>query len=104
MATVNSQVQPIAPVAVPAAAHEVPEMRIYSHSALFYWWPVWVFGFLFALITRLVQIVAFQPHPHTIVVAMRVLALAAVVPQIVARREGIFHRDLEHRLNCKAGE
>jgi hypothetical protein len=27
------------------------EIRIYSHSPLFYWWPVWLFGFLFALIT-----------------------------------------------------
>jgi hypothetical protein len=27
------------------------EIRIYSHSGLFYWWPVWVFGFLFALWT-----------------------------------------------------
>jgi hypothetical protein len=60
MATVNTEVQPAAPVTVPApvpagtsfvsAEHEI---RIYSHSSLFYWWPVWVFGFLFALITRL---------------------------------------------------
>src|SRR5437764_526435 len=28
-----------------------PEIRIYSHSSLFYWWPVWFFGFLFALWT-----------------------------------------------------
>ena len=27
------------------------EIRIYSHSPLFYWWPVWLFGFIFALIT-----------------------------------------------------
>lgn len=27
------------------------EIRIYSHSPLFYWWPVWLFGLLFALIT-----------------------------------------------------
>lgn len=27
------------------------EIRIYSHSPLFYWWPVWLFGFLFALIS-----------------------------------------------------
>lgn len=27
------------------------EIRIYSHSALFYWWPVWAVGFLMAIIT-----------------------------------------------------
>lgn len=27
------------------------EIRIYSHSPLFYWWPVWLFGFIFAIIT-----------------------------------------------------
>lgn len=27
------------------------EIRVYSHSGLFYWWPVWAFGFLMALLT-----------------------------------------------------
>jgi hypothetical protein len=27
------------------------EIRVYSHSPLFYWWPAWLFGFIFALIT-----------------------------------------------------
>jgi hypothetical protein len=27
------------------------EVRIYSHSSLFYWWPVWAIGFLMALLT-----------------------------------------------------
>jgi hypothetical protein len=27
------------------------EIRVYSHSMLFYWWPVWLFGFIFALWT-----------------------------------------------------
>ncbi|HJZ90160.1 MAG TPA: hypothetical protein VKE40_04760 [Gemmataceae bacterium] len=41
-----------APATAPAGkgpAYE--EIRVYSHSMLFYWWPVWLFGFLFALIT-----------------------------------------------------
>jgi hypothetical protein len=29
------------------------ELRIYSHSNLFYWWPVWAVGFLVALMTYL---------------------------------------------------
>jgi hypothetical protein len=27
------------------------EIRIYSHSVIFYWWPVWAVGFLMSLIT-----------------------------------------------------
>src|SRR5438477_5415323 len=30
---------------------EPREVRIYSHSALFYWWPVWVCGYLMAIWT-----------------------------------------------------
>ena len=37
-----------APAEVPPALDEI---RIYSHSPLFYWWPVWLFGFLLALLT-----------------------------------------------------
>ncbi len=39
---------------IPAAADTTPgfdEIRIYSHSPLFYWWPVWLFGFIFSLLT-----------------------------------------------------
>ena len=28
-----------------------PELIIYSHSSLFYWWPIWVIGYLMALVT-----------------------------------------------------
>jgi len=32
--------------------HKLPrEIRIYSHSTLFYWWPVWAVGYLMALLT-----------------------------------------------------
>jgi len=27
-------------------------MRIYSHSALLYWWPVWVVGYIMAILSR----------------------------------------------------
>ncbi|WP_029631648.1 hypothetical protein [Zavarzinella formosa] len=40
---------------VPAPTHSpqthMREIRIVSHSHLFYWWPVWLFGFVFALWT-----------------------------------------------------
>jgi hypothetical protein len=47
------------PAAVPAPAHEQPheeqlhELRIYSHSTFFYWWPVWLTGYIMALVTRI---------------------------------------------------
>ena len=48
---------PATPNAAPLAAGEqaVPdeEIRVYGHSNLFYWWPVWALGFLFALLTYL---------------------------------------------------
>jgi hypothetical protein len=42
-----------APAARPAAAlaSHRNEIRIVSHSTLFYWWPVWAVGFLMALVT-----------------------------------------------------
>lgn len=44
--TPTPQVQ--ATIAPPPAEREI---RIYSHSVLFYWWPVWAFGFLMAILT-----------------------------------------------------
>jgi hypothetical protein len=39
-----------APQAAPAVAPK-REIRIISHTSLFYWWPVWAVGFLMALIS-----------------------------------------------------
>jgi hypothetical protein len=45
-ATMSSS--PTPPVSTP----NVPSIiRIYSHSSLFYWWPVWALGFLLTIIT-----------------------------------------------------
>lgn len=33
--------------------HQHLELRIYSHSTFFYWWPVWLTGYIMALVTRL---------------------------------------------------
>ncbi len=35
----------------PDAPHVRQGLRIYSHSSLFYWWPVWVIGYIMALVT-----------------------------------------------------
>lgn len=48
--------------AVPAP-HDSPLIKIYGHSSLFYWWPVWALGFILVLIAlwdndRIVHITA----------------------------------------------
>lgn len=40
-----------APVVHPTGLEAKHEIRIISHSTLFYWWPVWALGFLMAVIT-----------------------------------------------------
>jgi hypothetical protein len=37
----------------PAVAHEPQSITIYSHSPILYWWPVWLVGFVLALVTYL---------------------------------------------------
>jgi hypothetical protein len=36
---------------LPSPEDDLPEVVIYSHSALMYWWPVWLAGFVCAAIT-----------------------------------------------------
>ena len=44
---------PAAPAqpAPPRAKKEPNEITVYSHSNLFYWWPVWLCGFIVAIVT-----------------------------------------------------
>src|SRR5260221_9554213 len=42
---------PPAPPPAPTVSKVPNEVIIYGHTTLFYWWPVWFFGFLFGLIT-----------------------------------------------------
>ena len=39
--------------AVAARRNRVPQVIVYGHSWLFYWWPVWAVGYLMALLTWL---------------------------------------------------
>ena len=51
-----------APVAHPTGLEAKREIRIISHSTLFYWWPVWAVGFLMCLITLFsTQLMAIVP-------------------------------------------
>jgi hypothetical protein len=36
---------------VPATAHGAREIKLVSHSPIFYWWPIWLLGYVMALIT-----------------------------------------------------
>ncbi len=44
----------------------LPELRVYSHNRLFYWWPVWITGYVMALITYIsgTQIQTAQLHEY----------------------------------------
>jgi len=42
---------PVPPPPPPSAASPSQEVIIYGHTLLFYWWPVWFFGYVFALLT-----------------------------------------------------
>lgn len=64
-----------APVVQPTPVIPVPpsqqEIRVYSHSSLFYWWPVWAVGFLMAILTLADgHVMAIVPN-HTTVEAGR---------------------------------
>jgi amino acid transporter len=45
------------PQQIPAPEHhhddQTQEVRIYSHSTFLYWWPVWLTGYIMALVTRI---------------------------------------------------
>lgn len=38
---------------VPVRTRSLPDLRIYAHSSLFFWWPVWAVAFVMALWTYL---------------------------------------------------
>jgi hypothetical protein len=38
-------------IPAPALMHGPERIRIYGHSTIFYWWPVWALGFLMTLIS-----------------------------------------------------
>src|SRR5262249_58565248 len=50
MSTATPQPQPT-PTPQAPPSDDVREVIIYSHSSLYYWWPVWVVGFIMAFIT-----------------------------------------------------
>src|SRR5262245_54477792 len=61
-----------APITPALPSHR--EIRVYSHSPLFYWWPVWFVGFLMAVITY------FDPYVMAVVPKGTVAEKDRVVP------------------------
>ena len=51
MATAVNEQKPPAPA--PAAAGQGERIIVYQHSDLIYWWVVWAYGFVCALLTWL---------------------------------------------------
>src|SRR4051812_46708939 len=52
-ATTTTPVPVPAPAAVADSVNEPTEVKVISHSNLFYWWPVWVVGFILGIISFL---------------------------------------------------
>ena len=51
------------PTTIAESPREPREIVIYSHSSLFYWWPVWAVGFLMAILTLAGgELMALVPH------------------------------------------
>lgn len=42
---------PASVASVPEKPQPVSELKVYSHSSLVYWWPVWVVGYVMAILT-----------------------------------------------------
>lgn len=51
MSNVPVPSRPPVPPPPPAEAPKREELIIYGHTLLFYWWPVWFFGYIFAVLT-----------------------------------------------------
>jgi hypothetical protein len=45
--------EPTAPAATPPTPAPKTEIKIISHSGLFYWWPVWAIGYVMAIYTAI---------------------------------------------------
>lgn len=71
--------------APPAGIVREPEIRVYAHSRILYWWPLWVCGYIMAALTRYYgephQIGAAQElfHPSSNLGVIFVLTFALVV-------------------------
>ena len=61
------------------------EITVYSHSMLFYWWPVWFVGYILAALTlwdhHLLMVVPFNAKAETITTIDKVERIAILAPE-----------------------
>ena len=50
-ATSDHSAAPAAVVPPPPVHHQPREIKLISHSPIFYWWPIWLLGYILAIIT-----------------------------------------------------
>ncbi len=80
-----------------SGANRIPELRLYSHTTLLYWWPVWVAGYVMALLTwlrggtiELDQVRQEWFHPDAALGVTYVLILLLVITFTSFRFRGIY--------------
>jgi len=91
MATVTSPQTPVA-TAVPVDAPP-KTVTVYSHSPIFYWWPVWLMGYILALLTYIQGVetpfgdihVMIHPNPVLGVMFTFVFLLVILMTHIAVR-------------------
>ncbi|HXW21457.1 MAG TPA: hypothetical protein VEK14_00950 [Rhodomicrobium sp.] len=77
--------------------NDLPELRIYSRSAIFFWWPVWVTGYILAAITyfggdplSLSNGTKILVHPNTGLGISYIVILALIMMFTNVRLRGIY--------------
>lgn len=79
------------------APQNSPEIRIYGHSAIIFWWPVWTYGFICAALTYVQGVPLILPdspkpilvHPSAWVGLSYTLVLLLVIISTSVRARGV---------------
>jgi hypothetical protein len=66
-------------LALAAANERVPEVFVYNHSTLVYWWPAWAFGYVFAFFNNLLSDAGGQQPPSGLGLTYVALLLLLVI-------------------------
>lgn len=98
----SSKSEPVKSVdTLPDPEKELPEIIIYSHSTLYYWWPVWLTGFILALVTyfkggsiELDQVRNEFFHPSSTIGVLYILILLLVITFTNVKIRGIYSLSL----------
>src|SRR4051794_25736241 len=98
----SSAPPPATPATPPGPAitqtQEPQEIRIISHSPIFYWWPVWAFGFLMAAITAVEHHYMVTVPPGTQAVVRATGELQADGKNVALDKQDLWLLDKDHKL------